>query len=68
MLILLLFVAALIVGFLWCRIHEGHGARQRRQRRQGDRLDGRVDIDAAARALEGIHGRKLLIHIYAPPL
>jgi hypothetical protein len=62
MIILLLFVAALIVGFLWCRIYDSQIPSQ------GFPLTPRVDIDAMARPLEGIHGGELLIHIHAPPL
>ena len=79
MLNLLLFVAALIVGFLWCRIYNRSGQIQgmfimflgvkSRAQQHEDSLCLTRPVDAAARYLEEIHGGgKLVVLIRAPPL
>ena len=79
MLNLLLFVAALIVGFLWCRLYDRWGQTQgmfiifiavksRAHRNEGGQCLPRP-VDAAAHRLEGIHGGgKLFIRIRTPSL
>ena len=79
MLNLLLFVAALIVGFLWCRIYNRWGqiqgmfimfiAVKSRAQQHEDNWHLTHPVGTVARHLEGIQGGgKLVVLIRAPPL